>query len=148
MNVIANRDINLRADRHVFIKAGRSIRMQAAGTKFTIINGNIQTNATFHGPKVNAFVCGVFPGPGAGCSSPGGAVVERVSRPILPQKREPTDRAKTYNKPFQKAESVDKQDRPPVEAPKPPGAKPPVDPPVEPPPVEPPPEEPPLGPIV
>ena len=119
VNVIANRDINLRADRHVFIKAGRSIRMQAAGTKFTIINGNIQTNATFHGPRVNAFVCGVFPGPGAGCASPGGAVVERVSRPTLPQKREPTDRAKTYNKPFEKALSVDDQNRPPVEAEKP-----------------------------
>ena len=119
VNVISNRDINLRAERHIFIKAGRSIRMQAAGTKFTMFNANIQTNATFHGPRVNAFLCGAFPGPGAGCPSPGGTIVERISRPTLPSKREPTDRAKTYNKPFQKALSVDEQDRPPVEAKKP-----------------------------
>lgn len=107
VNVISNRVINLRADRHIFIKAGRSIRMQAAGTKFTMFNGNIQTNATFHGPRVNAFICGVFPGPGGGCPNPGGEVVERVSRPKLPQKREPRDRGKTYNKPFQKAKPIE-----------------------------------------
>lgn len=106
VNVISNGDINLRADRHIFMRAGRSIRMQAAGTKFTMTNGNIQTNATFHGPKVNAFICGVFPGPGAGCANPGGETVERILKPTLPQKREPTDRAKTYNKPFKKAEPI------------------------------------------
>lgn len=107
VNVITNGDINLRADRHIFMRAARTIRMQAAGTKFTMFNGNIQTNATFHGPRVNAFICGVFPGPGAGCPNPGGATVERIPRPTLPQKREPTDRAKTYNKPFQKAEPIE-----------------------------------------
>jgi hypothetical protein len=106
VNVISNGNINLRADKHILMRAGRSIRMQAAGTKFTMINGNIATNATFHGPKVNAFICGVFPGPGAGCPNPGGEVVERVQRPQLPSKREPTDRAKTYNKPFEKAEPI------------------------------------------
>lgn len=106
VNVISNGNINLRADRHIFMRAGRSIRMQAAGTKFTMINGNIQTNATFHGPKVNAYICGVFPGPGAGCANPGGATVERILEPTLPEKLEPTDRAKTYNKPFKKAEPI------------------------------------------
>ena len=71
-----------------------------------MFNGNIQTNATFHGPKVNAFICGVFPGPGAGCPNPGGETVDRIERPELPQKLEPTDRAKTYNEPFEKAEPI------------------------------------------
>lgn len=107
VNVITNGNINLRADKHIFMRAGRTIRMQAAGTKFTMFNGNIQTNATFHGPKVNAFICGVFPGPGAGCPNPGGAVVDRIQRPTTPTKREPTDRAKTYNKPFEKAKPIE-----------------------------------------
>jgi hypothetical protein len=107
VNVITNGNINLRADKHIFMRAGRTIRMQAAGTKFTMFNGNIQTNATFHGPRVNAFICGVFPGPGAGCPNPGGAVVERIQRPTPPTKREPTDRAKTYNKPFERAKPIE-----------------------------------------
>ena len=106
VNVISNGNINLRADRHILMRAGRTIRMQAAGTKLTMFNGNIRTNATFHGPKVNAFICGVFPGPGAGCSNSGGETVDRIPRPDLPQKREPTDRAKTYNKPFEKAKPI------------------------------------------
>jgi len=107
VNVITNGNMNLRADEHIFIKAGKSIRMQAGGTKFTLVNGNIQTNAEYFGSRVNAFVCGVFPGPGAGCPSPGGASVDRVVRPRLPTKREPTDRAKTYNKPFEEAERIE-----------------------------------------
>jgi hypothetical protein len=106
VNVISNNDINLRADRNILLKAGRQIRMQAAGTKFTISDGNISTNGDFNGPQVNAFICGVFPGPGAGCPRPGGQSVTRVPRPNLPSKLEPTDRAKTYNKPFEKAEPI------------------------------------------
>lgn len=106
VNVITNGVMNLRADRHIFIKAGRSIRMQAAGTKFTMFNGNIQTNATFHGRRVNAFICGVFPGPGGGCPNPGGATVQRVPKPRPPIPREPRDRAKTYNKPFTIAQKI------------------------------------------
>jgi hypothetical protein len=106
VNVITNGSINLRADQNIFIRAGRTIGMQAADTKFTISNGKIQTNAGFHGPSVNAFICGVLPGPGAGCPSPGGDVVNRIPRPALPTKREPTDRAKTYNKPFEEAKPI------------------------------------------
>ena len=106
VNVITNGSMNLRADKHIFIKAGRSIRMQAGGTKFTLFGGNITTNGEYFGPKINAFVCGVFPGPGAGCRNSGGAHVERVPRPKPPTPREPKDRAKTYNKPFQEAEKI------------------------------------------
>lgn len=107
VNVISNGDVNLRADRHIFLRAGRSIRMQAGGSKFTLTDGNIHTNATFNGSKVNAFVCGTFPGPGAGCPSPGGESVTRVQRPTPPQTREPHDRGKTYNKPFEKAKPIE-----------------------------------------
>jgi len=98
VNVITNGSINLRADKHVFIRAGRSIRMQAAGTKFTMINGNIQTNAIFRGPEIKAKMVDT--------PDPGGEVVERIVRPTLPFKREPTDRAKTYNKPFEEAKPI------------------------------------------
>lgn len=106
VNVITNDSINLRADKHIFIKAGRSIRMQAGGTRFTLFDGNIATNGEYFGPKVNAFICGVFPGPGAGCPNSGGAQVQRIPKPTPPNPREPKDRAKTYNKPFVEAEKI------------------------------------------
>lgn len=100
VNVISNLDVNIRADRHIFMKAGESIRMQAGGTKFTIVK-NILTNTTINAARVNAFICGVFPGPGAGCANPTGEPVERVEAPILMVPREPVDRAATYNGPFE-----------------------------------------------
>lgn len=106
VNVVSDGDINLRADRNIMIRAGRNIRMQASGTKFTLSNNLVQTNATFNGPEVNAFICGVLDGPGAGCARPGGDAVDRVPAPTLPQKLEPIDRAMTYNKPFVKSEPV------------------------------------------
>lgn len=101
VNVISNTDVNIRADRHILMHAGRTIRMQAGSSKMTVFNGNIQTNANFNGPRVNAFICGVFPGPGGGCPNPGGVTVDRIPRPILPTTREPKDRGKTYNGPFE-----------------------------------------------
>ena len=106
VNVISNDSINLRADNHIFMRAGSSIRMQAAGTLFTMFDGNIQTNATFHGAKINAYLCGVFPGPGGGCPNPGGSPVQRIARPGLPR-RWPSDRGKTYNKPYEEAEPIE-----------------------------------------
>lgn len=98
VNVISNGNINLRADGNILMRAGRSIRMQAGGTRLTVFNGNIQTNARYNGTRVNAVV--------TNRPNPGGRVVERIKRPELPIKREPTDRAKTYNKPFDKAEPI------------------------------------------
>lgn len=99
VNVISNGDINLRADRHIFMKAGASIRMQAGGAKLTMTK-NIATNTIINAARVNAFICGVWPGPGAGCPNPGGVAVERIPRPVPPTSREPRDRGKTYNGPF------------------------------------------------
>lgn len=100
VSVISNQDVSIRADRHVFIKAGESIRMQAGGAKFSIAK-NIATNVAINATRVNAFITGAFPGPGAGRPHPGGAVVERLAKPDLPQMREPTDRGRTYNGPFE-----------------------------------------------
>jgi hypothetical protein len=106
VNVITNDSINLRADKNIFIRAGNTIQMQAAGTLFTLSDGNIQTNATFNGPKVNAFICGVFPGPGGGCPNSGGSQVMRIPQPSPPGQRSPTDRGLTYNKPYEPAKPV------------------------------------------
>lgn len=106
VNVMSDGDINLRADRHIFMRAARTIQMQASGTKLTITNGNIQTNAIFNGPTVRAFVPGVQAGDGAGEPNPGGETVERIKRPDMPKRFEPTDRAKTYNAPFEESERV------------------------------------------
>ena len=106
VNVISDKDVNIRADRHIFMRAGKSIRMQASGSKFTFYEGNISTTARYKGPYVRAFIPGVFPGPGAGRRSPGGEKVERIKKPKLPGKREPRDRAKTYNKPFKAAKPI------------------------------------------
>lgn len=88
------------ADGSIFMKAGRTIRMQAGSTKFTLAN-NILTNKAINALRVNAFLTGAFPGPGAGRPNPSGAEVDRLEVPELPELREPTDRGKTYNEPFE-----------------------------------------------
>jgi len=100
VQVVSDRNIHMQAAGHIFMKAGRSIRMQAGGTKLTV-GRNILTNTTINAARVQAFICGVFPGPGAGCANPSGAQVEPVIPPEIPDIIEPTDRAKTYNEPFE-----------------------------------------------
>ena len=107
VNVITSGSINLQAEQHINMRAARTIRLQAAGTKLTLSDGNIQTNATFRGPRIKAYIEDVMPGPGGGIPDSGGIAVEKVLRPSLPLKLEPTDRAKTYNKPFEKAKPVE-----------------------------------------
>ena len=106
VNVIANDSINLRADNNISIRAGNSIRMQAAGAVFTLSDGNIHTNAVYNGWVINGLVCGVMPGPSGGCPNPGGTQVARILQPDLPGRTSPTDRAATYNKPFEQAEPI------------------------------------------
>lgn len=100
VNVLSTQTINMRADSDIFIKSGGSIKMQAGGAKMTLYPDSIGTNVQFNGPRVNAFVCGVMPGPGGGCPSPGGESVERLERSDPPIDREPKDRGKSYNDPF------------------------------------------------
>lgn len=101
VNVISNGDINLRADRHILMRAGGAIAMQAGGTRLTLANGNMQTNAVYRGSQIYGYVLGTMPGPGAGRPDPGGMMVNRVERPVPPTRREPSDRGKTYNGPFE-----------------------------------------------
>lgn len=100
INLISNGDINMRADGHIMMHAGRSIRMQADTTYLTLVR-NINTNTTINARRINAFVCGVMPGPGGGCENPAGTPVDRLESPELPQFLEPTDRGTTYNGPFE-----------------------------------------------
>lgn len=100
INVLSSQNINLRADSDIMIRAGGSIKMQAGSSKLTVYPNSISTNVDFNGSKINAYVCGVMPGPGAGCPNPGGESVERVERVDPPIDREPKDRGKTYNGPF------------------------------------------------
>lgn len=107
VNIISNKDVNIRADRNITLRAGKNIFMQAGGSKFSILSRTkILSNTTINTRRVNAFICGVDPGPGGGCPSPGGVTVKRKPRPKPPTKREPTDRGKTYNKPYEQAEKV------------------------------------------
>lgn len=99
VQIISNHNVNIRADGHIFMRAGRSIRMQAGGTTFTIVK-NILTNTTINADRVNAYLCGAFPGGGAGCPNPSGVEVDRIEAPIRPDTLEPKDRGKTYNAPF------------------------------------------------
>lgn len=107
VNVISNDSINLRADKHIFMRAGNSIRMQAAGSLFTLFDGNIQTNAVYNGWKINGLICGVMPGPGGGCPNPGGAQVLRIQQSSRPGRTSPSDRGKTYNKPYEESEPIE-----------------------------------------
>lgn len=104
VQVISERNINMQAEGHIFMRAGKSIRMQAGGTKMTITK-NILMNTTLNAARVNAWICGVFPGPGAGCANSSGESVDPIELPQLPMKIEPSDRAKTYNEPFEECPS-------------------------------------------
>lgn len=107
VNIISNKDVNIRADRNICMRAGKNIFMQAGGSKFSILRSRkILSNTQFRTLRVFAGICGVPPGVGGGCPRPGGVSVPRKPRPKLPSRREPNDRAKTYNQPYEKAERV------------------------------------------
>lgn len=107
VNIISNNNINVRADRNILLKAGENIFMQAGGSKFSLLSGGrINSNTIINTRRVNAYICGVMPGPGGGCSRNAGRVIERIKRPELPLKREPSDRGKTYNKPYEGSEKI------------------------------------------
>lgn len=100
IEIISDKDIRMQAGGDIKMRANGSIPLQAGGTKFTVTN-HIQTNTTIDADELNAYVCGVMPGPGGGCRSPSGAAVPFVQNPQIPNPIEPSDRAKTYNKPYQ-----------------------------------------------
>lgn len=100
INIISNGNINMRADGHIMMRAGRSIRFQADTTYLTLTK-NVSTNTTIHAERINAYVCGVMPGPGGGCPNPAGVAIDRIESPTPPEFLEPTDRGVTYNGPFE-----------------------------------------------
>ena len=108
INIYANAKVNIISDNTVGIQANEihfkaqdSIKMQAGNSKVTLSDGRLETDADYFGANLNAFVCGVFPGNGAGCPQPGGQEVDDVPIPIPPEVLEPKDRGKTYNGPFE-----------------------------------------------
>lgn len=107
VNIISDKDVNIRADRHITMRAGRSIRMQAAGSKMTFRANTLAVTARIRARQFRGFFPGLFPGPGArNGQPPEGERVERLKKPKIPKKREPRDRAKTYNKPFKAAKKI------------------------------------------
>lgn len=102
VNIISNKDVNIRADRNIYMRAGKNIFMQAGGSKVSILpTAKILSNTQINTRGVNALICGV-----GGCPRPGGVAVRRKPRPTLPSRREPKDRGKTYNQPYEVAEKV------------------------------------------
>jgi len=93
INIVSRGDVNIQADKNVMVKSTGQIQLHAGSTLFTVLENNlIHSNAII---KAKAFV-----------SSPSGTAVQKKTPPTLPSKLEPTDRAKTYNKPFVAAEPV------------------------------------------
>jgi len=95
VSLTSNRDINIRADRNILMRAGNNIFMQAGGSKFSILpSGRISSNTVI-------FTRGVI------TPVNGGTAVSRKASPDPPPKLEPSDRGKTYNKPYEASEDVE-----------------------------------------
>lgn len=99
VQVVSKKNINLQADGHIFMKAGRTIRFQAGSSKLTL-SRNLSTNTNINAQAVRAFIPGVRAGSGAGKPRPRGLEVQRIDLPEKPSMIEPIDRAVTFNGPF------------------------------------------------
>ena len=119
VQIMADRDINLNAKNDINMQAGGTIRTQA-GNKISVIAGStvdldggggmwqLSGGATTqsvpdNAPEHTGYLPRAFPGGGAQSSSGGNSDSEPVvvELPVIvPEKREPTDRAKTENGPF------------------------------------------------
>lgn len=100
VNIIADGNVNLRSDQSITIKSQKAIALQAGSTKFTI-SDVISTNVPILAPQMMARFVGAAPGNGAGTPRSGGVSITRLTRPKLPDIIQPSDRAKTYNSPFE-----------------------------------------------
>lgn len=100
IELVSGRNIHMQAAGKITMRAGGNIPMQAGSTKMTIGN-SIMTNTDIKAESVRAFIHGALPGPGAGRSHSSGEQVGFLQPPAVPAKIEPSDRAKTYNGPFQ-----------------------------------------------
>ncbi len=90
INIISKDDINLNSSGDVNIR-GNTIKMQSNGALLTI-DSDVATNKDLKCVKVHGAL---------NKSQPGGVRVVKVAVPQLPAFREPTDRGKTYNGPFE-----------------------------------------------
>jgi len=95
VNIISRKDVHVQADEKVYVKSEDGIYFHAGQTRMTWRGSSqlIETNAII---KAQAFV-----------ESTGGDPVTRKENTQVPTKMEPTDRAKTYNKPYEEAEEVE-----------------------------------------
>lgn len=97
----AANDIKMQAGGSISFKSSGPLAASGGGALFTVGGSGISTNGSINGSVCNAFIPGVKPGDGAGAASPGGSSPASVSTPTIPSVIEPTDRAKTYNEPFE-----------------------------------------------
>lgn len=97
----ANKDIKMQAGGTISLHSGGPLLTSGAGSLLTIGGGGVSTNGNINAAVVHAFFPGTKAGGGAGTASPGGSATYTVSVPPVPSTLEPTDRAKTYNAPFE-----------------------------------------------
>ncbi len=101
VNIIANNNAHVQAGQHLSFRAEQLIKFSAGGSLLTLGSGVLQTNTTVRADRMFAFFPELFPGPGGGSSASGGEVVDQKMKTEPPDPREPDDRAKTYNEPFE-----------------------------------------------
>lgn len=93
INIVSRGKINIHADDTITVKSGGDIQCHAGSTLFTIKSSNlIESNAVI---KAKSFV-----------ENPAGTAVVKKEPPRLPSSVNPSDRARTYNKPFVEAEPI------------------------------------------
>lgn len=97
IEIISRDTINLHAKGQVTVRSDEKVVLTAQGTSLEVGQSGILMNKTILAPRIEAFICGVFPGPGAGC--PKNPSISPLNAPIeCPEPQlVPTDRGKRYN---------------------------------------------------
>ena len=100
IQIKAGGDLLVDAGHSMTFRAKEIIAFQTNAAAMTLSNG-LYTSGVVNAQRVNAILTNAKPGNGAGASAAGGLRFNFFNKPVLPKMIEPTDRAKTYNEPFE-----------------------------------------------
>lgn len=110
ITIYSKGSVNIKSDGNIKLDSGNNITLKAkdrvmleTDSGAISLTDSVNSSVIVGAPSIAGFLVGAAPGPGAGAPVPFGFATGRggVSKPILPDPIEPTDRAKTYNAPFE-----------------------------------------------
>jgi len=99
VEIISERNIALKAADQITLKAGTAINFEAGGAHAQLVPGAWNMDVSDNAPSHTGFLPQAFPGAGAQTDT-GSSCTVFDPLPIIQEKREPNDRAKVGNGPF------------------------------------------------